>query len=181
MLRALSGAQPAFGELVLRYQRRVLNLIARVTADPALAEDLAQDTFVKAFRNLSAYDPTRPFSNWLLRIAHNTAIDATRRQHLATVPIESEDHLPAGAPAIPRPTDEVENAALARALETALVHVRPEYRSAIVLRYQEGLSFEEVAQIMSIPTPTARTYVHRARKELATLLTEAGWKPAGWV
>jgi len=180
VLRALSGAQPAFGELVSRYQRRVINLIARVTADPALAEDLAQDTFVKAFRNLSAYDATRPFSNWLLRIAHNTAIDAARRTHMTTVPIEHEDRLPSGAPPLAPPPDEIENAALANALETALGRVRPEYRSAIVLRYQEGLSFEEVAQIMSIPVPTARTYVHRARRELAELLTEAGWKPAGW-
>lgn len=180
MLRALSDAQPAFGEIVSRYQRRVINLIAQVTADPALAEDLAQDTFVKAFRNLTAYDATRPFSNWLLRIAHNTAIDATRRAHMTTVPLEGEDRLPPGAPPITPPPDPVENAALADALQSALGRVRPEYRSAIVLRYQEGLSFEEIAQIMSIPAPTARTYVHRARKELATLLTEAGWKPQGW-
>lgn len=181
MLRALSGAQPAFAELVARYQRRIVNLIARITFDPALAEDLAQDTFIKAFRNLSAYDANRPFANWLLRIAHNTAIDATRRVHVATVPLESEDDLPSGASTMPAPPDEVEAAALARALEAALARVRPEYRSAIVLRYQEGLSFDDIGQIMSIPAATARTHVHRARKELAVLLTEAGWKPSGWV
>ncbi len=159
----------------------MINLIARVTADPALAEDLAQETFIKAFRNLSAYDQNRPFSNWLLRIAHNTAIDATRRVHMTTVPLESEERLPAGVAPIAVPADEAETAALADALQGALARVRPEYRSAIVLRYQEGLSFDEIGQIMSIPTATARTYVHRARKELAQLLTDAGWKPSGWV
>jgi RNA polymerase sigma-70 factor, ECF subfamily len=152
----------------------------RVTADPVLAEDLAQDTFLKAFRNLSAYDANRPFSNWLFRIAHNTAIDATRRAHMTTVPLENEERLPQGAPPIAAPADGVETAALAHALEAALARVRPEYRSAIVLRYQEGLSFDEIGQIMSIPSATARTYVHRARKELAQLLTDAGWKPTGW-
>jgi RNA polymerase sigma-70 factor (ECF subfamily) len=96
------------------------------------------------------------------------------------VPLEGEDRLPPGAPPITAPTDQVENAALADALQAALARVRPEYRSAIVLRYQEGLSFDEIGQVMNIPTATARTHVHRARKELAELLTEAGWKPAGW-
>lgn len=163
-----------------RYQRRVITLIVRIIGDPALAEDLAQDTFVKAFRNLTAYDANRPFSSWLLRIAHNTAIDATRRVHMTTVPLEAEDRVPAGAAPVPPPPDEVEAAALGQALRAALARVRPEYRSAVVLRYEEGLSFEEIGQIMSIPSATARTYVHRARKELAQLLTEAGWKPAGW-
>jgi RNA polymerase sigma-70 factor (ECF subfamily) len=152
-----------------------------VTADPALAEDLAQETFIKAFRNLSAYDATRPFSNWILRIAHNTAIDATRRVHMTTVPLEGEDPLPAGAPEHSTPPDQLEAAALGDALQSALGRVRPEYRSVIVLRYQEGLSFDEIGQILGIPSATARTYVHRARKELAQLLTEAGWKPSGWV
>ena len=62
-----------------RYQRPIISLISRMTGDRALAEDLAQETFVKAFRSLAAFDTTRRLSSWLFRIAHNTAIDAMRR------------------------------------------------------------------------------------------------------
>jgi RNA polymerase sigma-70 factor (ECF subfamily) len=71
--------------------------------------------------------------------------------------------------------DPVEQESLGRALDDALRHLRPEYRAAIALRYIEGLPFEEVAQVMGVPEGTARSHVHRARKELARLLTESGW------
>jgi RNA polymerase sigma-70 factor (ECF subfamily) len=78
----------------------------------------------------------------------------------------------------PAAQDPVEQQALGRALEASLARLRPEYRAAIVLRYDEGLSFEEVGHVMRIPEATARSHVHRARKELARLLTDAGWGPA---
>ena len=77
--QALAGSQSAFEQIVRRYQRPIICLIARMTGDRALAEDLAQETFVKAFRSLAAFDTTRRLSSWLFRIAHNTAIDAMRR------------------------------------------------------------------------------------------------------
>ena len=79
MTQALAGSQSAFEQIVRRYQRPIIALIARMTGDWALAEDLAQETFVKAFRSLAAFDTTRRLSSWLFRIAHNTAIDAMRR------------------------------------------------------------------------------------------------------
>ena len=79
MTQALAGSQSAFEQIVRRYQRPIISLIARMTGDRGLAEDLAQETFVKAFRNLAAFDTTRRLSSWLFRIAHNTAIDAMRR------------------------------------------------------------------------------------------------------
>jgi RNA polymerase sigma-70 factor (ECF subfamily) len=175
--QALAGAQSAFEQIVRRYQRPVVNFIARVTGDRAGAEDLAQETFVKAFRALHTFDTTRRFSSWLLRIAHNTAVDALRRTRRQEVPLEagSETDGPSPEPAAPPAPDPVEQRDLGRALEAGLRHLRPEYRAAMVLRYQESLSFEEISAVMQIPETTARTYVHRARKELAGLLSQAGW------
>jgi RNA polymerase sigma-70 factor, ECF subfamily len=148
----------------------VIRLVARMTGDASQAEDLAQETFVKAFRNLPAFDTTRRLSSWLFRIAHNTALDALRRVKSSSVSMDAE--LP--APATPDP---LEREALAQALQSALSQLRPDHRAAISLRYEEGLSFDEIGQILGIPEVTARSHVHRARKELSRQLAAAGWAP----
>ncbi len=179
--QALGGAQPAYEQIVRRYQRSVINFIARLTGDAVGAEDLAQETFVKAFRNLGTFDASRRFSSWLLRIAHNTAVDAMRRSRVRTVPFASGEPDRSGVqarePQAPDAPDPVEQRALADALARAMSILRPEYRAAIILRYQESLSFDEIGIVLSVPSATARTFVHRARKELAGVLTEAGWAP----
>jgi RNA polymerase sigma-70 factor (ECF subfamily) len=165
---------------VRRYQRPIIGFIARMLGqrgDPALAEDLAQETFVKAFQKLAAFDTSRRLSSWLFRIAHNTTVDAIRR---ARPPIVAMD---AAAPELrdasddKLPADLVERKALGRALEEALAALRPEYRAAIVLRYEDGLPFSEIAHVLGVPEVTARTHVHRARRQLAGLLAGSGWKP----
>ena len=179
MAQALAGSQSAFEQIVRSYQGAVISLIARITGDRVLAEDLAQETFVKAFRNLAAFDTTRRLSSWLLRIAHNTAVDALRRSRPSFESIDtSAEHSGAPVePAVPPTPDPVEQEALGRALEAALERLRHEYRAAVALRYEQGLSFDEIGQILGIPAVTARTHVHRARKELARLLTASGWAP----
>src|SRR5438552_8997091 len=85
---ALGGSERAFKELVQRYERPVFSVILRVVRDPSRAEELAQDTFVKAFRRLETYRPESKFSTWLLAIAHHVAIDEVRRGSLRTTPLE---------------------------------------------------------------------------------------------
>jgi RNA polymerase sigma-70 factor (ECF subfamily) len=157
-----------------------LSLLVRLTGDRALAEDLAQETFIKAVRGLAAFDVNRRLSAWILRIAHNTAIDAMRRRGIRTVSIDTTTSAgaPPPEPVAPATADPLERAALSRALETAMATLRPDQRAAIALRYEEGLSFEEIGQVLGIPEVTARSHVHRARKELARVLAAAGWEPA---
>jgi len=173
VVQALAGSQSAFEQIVARYQRPVISLIARITGDSALAEDLAQESFVKAFRSLAAFDATRRFSPWLFRIAHNTAIDAMRRPR---PPLASTDAaIDAQAPPEPDP---VERRELGQALTAALAALRPDQRTAIVLRYENGLSFDEIGTVLGVPEVTARSHVHRGRKALAGLLTASGWGPS---
>ena len=165
-----------------RYQRPVISLIGKVLGDKgdrAVAEDLAQETFVKAYLKLAAFDTSRRFSSWLFRIAHNTTIDAMRRSRASVVTPQDPGEIQtlADASTARAAPDPVETAALGRALETALNTLRPEYRAAIMLRYEEGLPFEDIGHVLSIPEATARSYVHRARKQLAAHLAEAGWHP----
>jgi RNA polymerase sigma-70 factor (ECF subfamily) len=177
---ALTDQQSAFEQIVRRYQRPMVNLIARMIGDRAHAEDLAQEAFVKAFRSLAAFDTTRRLSSWLFRIAHNTAVDAMRRPHRQMISIDTrtgDARESADTPVAPREPDPVEQEALGQAIEAAMSRLRPEFRAAVVLRYDEGLAFDEIGHVMGIPEATARSHVHRARKELMRRLTEAGWEP----
>src|SRR5207249_12301183 len=85
---ALAGSERAFRELVQRYERPVFSVILRVVRDPSRAEELARDTFVKAFLKLETYAPERKFSSWLLAIAHHAAIDEVRRANVRPTPLE---------------------------------------------------------------------------------------------
>jgi len=178
--QALAGSQSAFEQIVRRYQRPIVSLIARMTGDWALAEDLAQETFVKAFRSLAAFDTTRRLSSWLFRIAHNTAIDAMRRNRpaqAALVPGGPASLDAAAESATPPEPDPIERRELGDALEAAMAELRPDQRAAIVMRYENGLSFDEIGTVLGVPEVTARSHVHRARKELARRLTASGWAP----
>lgn len=174
----MAGSQSAFERIVRRYQRPIVGLIARIVGDRALAEDLAQDTFVKAYLKLAAFDTSRRLSSWLFRIAHNTAIDALRKAQVPLVPADDAGAELEEAEDASGAVDEVETEALGQALEGALSELRPEYREAIVLRYEEGLAFDEIGHVMGVPEATARSHVHRARKQLAARLKAGGWQPS---
>jgi len=178
---ALAGSQSAFERIVRRYQRPIISLIARMTGDRGLAEELAQDTFVKAYRNLAAFDTGRRFSSWIFRIAHNTALDALRRAPRPEVSIDTGAGSEGGSfdPPAPEAADPIERRALGDALEAAMARLRPDFRAAIVLRYEEGLSFEDIGHVIGVPEATARSHVHRARKEMARYLSAGGWSDAG--
>ncbi len=181
--QALAGSQPAYSALVARYSSAAVNFAARIVRDRALAEDLAQDAFVRAFARLSSYDQQRKFSSWFLQIVHNITVDYVRRRRVETVSLDelTEAGHPGFAMNTPgaSPAEQTEQAALGRALARALETVRPEYRAAVVLRYQEGLSHPEIAEIMGVPVGTVKTHLHRARKELALAMSRLGWSGAG--
>ncbi|MGE5232722.1 MAG: RNA polymerase sigma factor [Acidobacteriota bacterium] len=180
--RALAGREDAYEELVVRYQRPLLSLLGRWLGDRALAEDLAQEVFLKAFRALATYAPERKFSSWLFKIAHNAAIDQLRRRGIATEPLEAGEE---GAPdrlatlgddRAESPAARPERRELAAALETAIGGLRREYREVVLLRFREELSYEEVAEVTGLPLGTVKTFLHRARRELAEALAGMGWK-----
>lgn len=178
--RALRGEQDAFRQLVDQHGTAVFNLIVRMVRDRGIAEELAQDTFVKAFGALRTFDPAFKFKSWLLRIAHNTAIDYLRKMRPATVSMDAGAEGAGVRDAlvdqgVRSPFDRAVDADLARALEWALARIRPEYRRLVVLRYQEDLSYEEIAQTVDVPLGTVKSHLHRARQELAQILADAGW------
>jgi len=178
---ALNGSEHAFRDIVLRYQRPVFGLIARVVRDPGRAEELAQDTFVKAFRALHTYDVQRKFSAWLLTIAHHVAIDEVRKGALGTVSLDELSNRDGPTIEFPdtkaaSPAAVAERTELASALKIAIGNLRPEYREVVTLRYEQELEYDEIAEITGLPLGTVKSSLFRARKELASEMEAMGWR-----
>ena len=177
---AQQGQDAAFRELIRRYERPVFSLIYRMVRDRELAEDLAQDTFIKVLNHIDRYRPEFKLSSWLFKIANNVAIDHLRRRTLQTVSIDGSPHAQT-AEAIEATSfdvadhqetalDELEARELGTAIERAITQLRPEYRSCIMLRHVEGRLYEEIAATLDLPLGTVKTYIHRARHELRRAL-----------
>ncbi|MGE5091494.1 MAG: RNA polymerase sigma factor [Bacillota bacterium] len=173
---ARHGQDAAYRELVRRYERPVFSLVYRMVRDRELAEDLAQETFVKALNAIESYRPEFKFSSWIFKIANNAAIDQLRRRELDTLSLDGSPH--AETPEAIEATalqigdrqetalEEVEARELGGEIEAAIARLRPEYRSCILLRHVEGRPYEEIAEILGLPLGTVKTYIHRARNEL---------------
>lgn len=175
---ALNGHEAAARELVRRYERPVYNLIERLVRERAVAEELTQDAFLKIFRALHTFDPRLRLSAWILRIAHNTALDYLRRLRPPMVSLDAEpeegtlrlDERLADERAL-LPDRLYERQQMVAAIDRALRTLRPEYRAVLVLRYQEGLDYDEIATIVERPLGTVKTFLHRARRALASALS----------
>lgn len=179
-LQAARGRERAFRELLNRYERPVFSLIYRMVRDRSLAEDLAQEAFIRAFNAIGSYNPGYKFSSWMFKIAHNLTIDHLRKRRLDTISIHgSPNAVTADEQARTslvlesseeRPDAYVENLELGSQIETAIGRLRPEYRAVTLLRHVEGYSYQEIADILEIPLGTVKTYIHRARLELKAAL-----------
>jgi RNA polymerase sigma-70 factor (ECF subfamily) len=173
---AARGREPAFRELLARYERPVFSLIYRMVRDRSLAEDLAQEAFIRAFNAIGTYKSSYKFSNWILKIANNHTIDHLRKRKLDTVSIHGSPHATTADEVSQTqvviesrgedPQAYVEHKELGGQIEEAIGHLREEYRTVIVLRHVEGYAYDEIADIMSLPLGTVKTYLHRARGEL---------------
>jgi RNA polymerase sigma-70 factor (ECF subfamily) len=179
---ALGGSEQAFRALVERYQRGVFSLVTRLLMNRQDAEDVAQEAFVKAFTRLDTYDPGYKFSNWLFKIAHNTALDTLRKRAAEPRVVESETTDPSEPvrdqlSMLPdtrtrAPDEEAAMAELRANIDRALARMRPEYRAVVVLRHLEGRDYEDMAEILGLPLGTVKTFLFRARRELARHLEQ---------
>jgi RNA polymerase sigma-70 factor (ECF subfamily) len=158
--RALTGDQAAMTELVRAFQGQVFGLCYRLVGSRPDAEDMAQETFVRALGALSRWDPARPFEPWLLAIAANRCrtLLAKRMRRPATSLMETEL-------ADPAPQRHAANP-LIEEVTLALAQIREEYRQAFILFHEYELSYLEIAEALGCPLGTVKTWVHRARREI---------------
>lgn len=175
--RVQSGDRDAFGLLVSKYQRKLMRLIMRMVRDPAEAEDVTQEAFIKAYRALPNFRGESAFYTWLYRIGVNTAknwLVAQGRRMPTTSEIADEDSEGIEDSVLLRDDETPDRLLLSKQIgETvnAAMDALPEdLRTAISLREIEGLSYEEIAQVMDCPIGTVRSRIFRAREAIAARL-----------
>ena len=165
---ARRGDQAAFGELVTRYERRLLRVIGRFVRDREQARDLAQETFLRVYQKLDQFDPSRRFGPWLFRIGVNLTLDSLRKQkRRGRRPLFSEvgrDRQP--DPGTPDPRGDLD---LAEEVRAVLAQIPEKYRSVLVLRDLENFPTSEVAAIMDRKEATIRWRLAEARNMFAEL------------
>jgi RNA polymerase sigma-70 factor (ECF subfamily) len=167
--RTLQGELTAFEQLVERHRSIVFRVAARIVG-PDDAEDVSQDAFLRAFHRLDQYRGTATFRSWLLQITQNTALNrlAWARRRPTEAAGESRDT--ADPDPIRQPATALEDRERQERLELKLRGLRPEYRSLLILRDLEGLSYNEIADVLDMPIGSVKGRLHRARGELIELL-----------
>ncbi len=163
--QAQEGDRQAFSELVRRHREGVVNVVYRMCGDANLAEDAAQEAFIRAWQHLRSYRPRSPFRNWLYRIATNVALDALRREKetvdVDTLELAVSDN---GPQAI------VEGAERGERVRQAVLALPSASRAVLVLREYEGLSYREIAETLGIPMGTVMSRLNYARSRLREAL-----------
>ncbi len=173
---AKRGDLAAFNQLVLMYQGQAYNVAYRLLGDPDAAADATQDAFIKAFRRLHQHRGGS-FRAWLLRIVTNTCYDVLRKR--ARYPTQSlepqsddedQDRLPRWQSDVESPEEAVLRQEIHWAVQDGLAHLSPEHRAVVVLSDIEGLSYEEIAEVLHIPVGTVKSRLSRARARLRDYL-----------
>jgi len=167
----LAGQQDAFEELIIRYKNLVYSIILRMTKDGEEANDLAQDVFLKMYKNLASYSPEYKFSTWTMRITTNHIIDFHRKRKAETVPLDN-----AASMAITDSGDGPETALLRKEERQRIKRIIEElpimYRIPIVLYHQKGMSYQEIADKIGEPISKVKNRIFRGRKMLKARYTE---------
>ncbi|MCM3571062.1 RNA polymerase sigma factor SigW [Neobacillus mesonae] len=170
--QVIKGDQDAFGEIVEIYKNSVYQLCFRMLGNRHEAEDVAQEAFLRAYVNIKSFNQDRKFSTWLFRIATNLCIDRLRKKKpdyyldaevAGTEGLTMYSQIPSDTPL---PEKELESLELQETVQKEILKLPEKYRSAIVLKYIEDLSLNEISEILDLPLGTVKTRIHRGREAL---------------
>ena len=166
---ARRGDKQAFSQLVQAYQRPVFNLTYRMLGNSEEAEDAAQETFLRAYARLSQYDPQMKFSTWVFSIANHHCIDRLRKRRATHISIDDNPVLENLQEDSPQPEHQALDREQSIELQGLINLLEPEYRTPLVLRYWEEMSYEEIAEAMGVTVAAVKSRLFRARQQLMAL------------
>jgi len=169
---AKNGDQDAFTRIVEAYQNPVFNMCYRMLSNTQAAEDAAQETFWRAYKNLHRYDQKRPFATWLLSIAAHYCIDQQRRKRLPLIDLDEIIEFSAEDPA-PNPESALISIEYKEEIQQQLAQLSESDRAVLILRYFHEFSEEEICQTLSLTKSAVKSRLHRARLHMAKQWKEA--------
>ncbi|MEE9275132.1 MAG: RNA polymerase sigma factor [bacterium] len=165
----LQGENEAFEALFERYRSRIFGYVRRLVRDRDLAEEIFQEVFLHLFRQAPGFDPTRSFRAWFFRLAHNRAMDILRRRR-GKGRFEDVEEDSAAWGVEPSAEDRALEAASARRLERLLGSLGEDQRAVVLLKFVEGLTYEEIAGVLDCPVGTAKSRAHHALRRLREMV-----------
>ncbi|TFB21483.1 RNA polymerase sigma factor SigW [Filobacillus milosensis] len=172
------GNHEAYGLIINQFQQPIYQHCLRMLGNHHDAQEIAQETFIKAYVNINTFKQKNKFSPWLYRIATNLAIDWMRKKkpiHILDQPI-SDDHQTTHVDQLkskgPTPEESYETLEFNEAIQEALLTLPPKYRAVIVLKYSQDLSLQEISEVLDLPMGTVKTHLHRGREALRSTLIE---------
>jgi RNA polymerase sigma-70 factor (ECF subfamily) len=169
VLRTRRGEVEAFGEVVKRYQQSVFNVCYRMLGERMEAEDLAQETFIRAYQRLETFDADRPFGPWIRRVATNTCLNHIQGQKPESYELDEErDRSP--VPSGEQPEIYLQGTQVAEEIRKAIISLPPHYHAVIELRHYQEMSYSEIADALELPISDVKSHLYRARRRLAKLL-----------
>jgi len=171
--RSKEDDERAFGELVSRYESKVYSLALRMVRNPEDAEDVLQDTFLRAYRGIKSFQGASTFSTWIYRITANSALMRLRKKQLPTVSIEDQDEreTPVNiADWTPGPAEQLMTQELQQEMDAAIESLPPEFQQVFILRDVEERSNAEVAEILDLSVAAVKSRLHRARLKVRNRL-----------
>lgn len=173
--RAQQDDERSFGELVTRYESKVYSLAMKMLRNPEDAEDVLQDTFLRAYRGIKSFKGNSTFSTWIYRITANSALMRLRKKQLPQVSIEDSDERETPisiADWAPGPVEQLLNQEMQKVMDEAINALPPEFRQVFILRDVEELSNADVAEILDLSVAAVKSRLHRARLKVRNRLAQ---------
>ncbi|GIU81547.1 MAG: sigma-70 family RNA polymerase sigma factor [Acidobacteria bacterium] len=171
---AIAGDENSFEEIVRRYQRSIASYVYKMIGDYETSLDITQEVFIKVYNNLTSYSSDYKFSTWIYKIAHNATIDYLRRNY-KDQETDSETSFLTLESRLPTPERESEAKECLEEIKAVIECLPPSYRELILLRHSHDLSYEEIAEVTSLPIGTVKNRLFRARAEMKKLLSKRGF------
>ncbi len=171
MARVKHGDTEALRELIEAHQNRIIGTVAKMLGDPADAEDIAQQVFIRVWKSAARYEPTAKFTTWLFKITRNLVFNELRRRkrHPAqSLDAVNEDDRPMQTPdhTVKAPDTALLDEEMQRAIQSAIDELPEAQRMAVILRRYEDISYEEIGEILDLSVPAVKSVLFRARTEL---------------
>lgn len=173
--RVQAGERDAFGVLLERYEAKLLRYGSKFLSNSQDIEDIVQDAFINAYKNIQSFDTDQKFSPWMYRIAHNALVNALKKKSRSPILSFDFDTLLSHAFADESVETEREQKEVRQMIDQSLADIPPKYREVLILHYLEDLSYKEIAEVVRVPIGTVGIRIKRGKEMLKNVVTSKNY------